>query len=213
MHKARGRRSLAAVRAMWETRDAIASERDVSPGRIIPDSAIVEAANALPRDKASLLGLRGFRGRGAARYVSQWLEALSSARSLTDAELPPLAARYDGPPPPRSWADKDPVAAARLSSARADLGALAKDLNLPVENLLTPDFVRRLTWDPPRAESEDDLVEQVAKRLRELGAREWQVELTREPLARSIAKAEAATVEAAAEAAATEPAPESPAAD
>jgi len=220
MHKARGRRSLAAVRALWETRDAIASERDVSPGRIIPDSAIVEAANALPRDKASLLGLKGFRGRGAARYVPQWLEALSNARALTDAELPPLAARYDGPPPPRSWADKDPVAAARLSAARADLGALAKDLNLPVENLLTPDFVRRLTWDPPRSESEDDLVEQVAKRLRELGARAWQVELTREPLAKSIAKAEAATSEAAtaeaagaAESAATEPASESPAAD
>lgn len=213
MHKARGRRSLAAVRAMWETRDAIASERDVSPGRIIPDSAIVEAANAFPRDKAGLLGLKGFRGRGAARYVSQWLEAVSNARALTDAELPPLAARYDGPPPPRSWADKDPVAAARLSTARADLGALAKDLNLPVENLLTPDFVRRLTWDPPQAESEDDLVELVAKRLRELGAREWQVELTREPLARSIAKAEAAIVEAATAAAAAEPAPESPAAD
>jgi len=168
MHKARGRRSLAAVRALWEARDAIASERDVSPGRIIPDSAIVEAANALPRDKASLLGLKGFRGRGAARY--------------------------DGPPPPRSWADKDPVAAARLSAARADLGALAKNLNLPVENLLTPDYVRRITWDPPRPESEDDLAEQIADRLRRLGAREWQVELTREPLAKSIAEAEAAAV-------------------
>ena len=212
MHRARGRRSLAAVRALWETRDAIASERDVSPGRIIPDSAMVEAANALPRDKASLLGLKGFRGRGAQRYVSQWLEALRSARTLTDDELPPLAARYDGPPPPRSWADKDPVAAARLSAARADLGALAKDLNLPVENLLTPDFVRRLTWDPPQSESENDLVEQVADRLRELGAREWQVELTREPLARSIAKAEAAVAVADAAAAAAS-ATESPAAD
>jgi len=194
MHKARGRRSLAAVRALWEARDAIASERDVSPGRIIPDSAIVEAANALPRDKASLLGLKGFRGRGAARYVSQWLEALATARALPDDQLPPVAARYDGPPPPRSWADKDPVAAARLSAARADLGALAKNLNLPVENLLTPDYVRRITWDPPRPESEDDLAEQIADRLRRLGAREWQVELTREPLAKSIAEAEAAAV-------------------
>ena len=217
MHRARGRRSLAAVRALWETRDAIASERDVSPGRIIPDSAIVEAANALPRDKASLLGLKGFRGRGAQRYVTQWLEALRNARTLTDDELPPLAARYDGPPPPRSWMDKDPAAAARLSAAREDLGGLAKDLNLPVENLLTPEFVRRLTWDPPLWESESDLIEQVADRLRELGAREWQVELTREPLAQAIAKAAAQAAAAAAAAAAAQAAAgtaaESPAAD
>ncbi len=55
MHRARGRRALAAVRELWETRDEIAARRDVTPGRIIPDSAIVEAANAMPRDKAALL--------------------------------------------------------------------------------------------------------------------------------------------------------------
>jgi ribonuclease D len=188
MHRARGRRAMAAVRELWQTRDAIASQRDITPGRIIPDSAIVEAANHLPRDKASLLALKGFRGRGAERYVNQWVEALRTARMLPDNELPPLAARYDGPPPPRSWADKDPVAAARLSAARADLGALATDLNLPVENLLTPDYVRRLMWDAPDADSENELLDRVADRLRELGAREWQIELTCEPLAKAIVK-------------------------
>jgi ribonuclease D len=196
MHRARGRRAMAAVRELWQTRDAIASQRDITPGRIIPDSAIVEAANHLPRDKASLLGLKGFRGRGAERYVNQWLEALRTARTLPDNELPPLAARYDGPPPPRSWADKDPVAAARLSAARADLGALATDLNLPVENLLTPDYVRRLMWDAPDADSENELVDRVADRLRELGAREWQVELTSEPLSKAIVKGASAANQA-----------------
>jgi ribonuclease D len=107
-----------------------------------------------------------------------------------------LAARYDGPPPPRSWADKDPVAAARLSAARADLGALATDLNLPVENLLTPDYVRRLMWDAPDADSENELVDRVADRLRELGAREWQVELTSEPLSKAIVKGASAANQA-----------------
>ncbi len=183
MHRARGRRAMAAVRELWQTRDAIASQRDVTPGRIIPDSAIVEAANALPRDKASLLGLKGFRGRGAERYATQWLSAIRTARTLPDEELPPLAARYDGPPPPRAWADRDPVAAARLTAARAELGALAEDLNLPVENLLTPEFVRRLMWEPPEADSTGELVDRVADRLREAGARDWQVELTAELLA------------------------------
>jgi ribonuclease D len=204
MHRARGRRALAAVKELWEARDAIAAQRDVTPGRIIPDSAIVEAANAMPRDKAALLALKGFRGRGAQRYAGRWIEALSTARDLPDDQLPPLAARYDGPPPPRAWADRDPVAAARLSTARHDLGARAADLNLPVENLITPDFVRRLMWEPPDAD-EHELPEALAGRLRELGAREWQVGLAVDLLTHAVLTAE---VVAAEKAAALEPSAE-----
>ena len=186
MHRARGRRALAAVRELWQTRDAIASQRDVTPGRIIPDAAIVEAANALPRDKATLLALKGFKGRGAERYANQWVAALRTARELPESELPPMAARYDGPPPPRAWADRDPVAAARLTHARTALKQRAEELNLPVENLLTPDYVRRLLWEPPAASDSTELPELVAGRLRELGARPWQVDLTRDLLVAAI---------------------------
>ena len=191
MHRARGRRALAAVRELWETRDAIAARRDVTPGRIIPDSAIVEAANALPRDKAALLAVRGFRGRGAERYAHQWVEALRVARALPDEELPPVAARYDGPPPPRAWADRDPVAAARLVKARESLKALADSHDMPVENLLTPDYVRRIMWEPPQPDEGDDLSDLVAQRLTTLGARPWQVELARGPLTDAITTAKA----------------------
>jgi ribonuclease D len=192
MHRARGRRSLAAVRELWQTRDAIASQRDVTAGRILPDAAIVEAANALPRDKASLLGLKGFRGRGAERYVNQWVQALRRARELPDAELPPVSARYDGPPPPRAWADRDPVAAARLTHARAALKERAESLNLPVENLLTPDYVRRLLWEPPAERERAALLTEVDARLADLGARPWQRELTGDLLVDAILEADAA---------------------
>ncbi len=185
MHRARGRRALAAVRALWEARDAIASQRDVTPGRIIPDSAIVEAANAMPRDRASLLALKGFHGRGAERYSTQWIAALREVRALPEEELPTLTGRYDGPPPPRAWADRDPAAAARLTAARAALKERSEDLNVPVENLLTPDFVRRLLWEPPEGDAAE-LPELVTARLRELGAREWQIELTTELLSQAI---------------------------
>ena len=185
MHRARGRRALAAVREMWQTRDAIAERRDVTPGRVLPDSAIVEAANALPRDKRALLALKGFRGRGAERYANRWVEALQTARELPDDQLPPMAARYDGPPPPRAWADRDPVAAARLSKARAGLKALADEHRLPIENMLTPDYVRRLLWQPPDPGA-DDLADRVVTRLRDLGARPWQVELTLDVLTDAI---------------------------
>ena len=193
MHRARGRRALAAVRELWETRDAIAERRDVTPGRIIPDSSIVEAANAMPRDKPSLAALRGFRGRGAARYAREWVEALRTARTMSEEDLPPAAARYDGPPPPRAWADRDPVAAARLVQARADLKQLANKHNLPVENILTPDYVRRMMWEPPAAES-TDLADAVAARLTELGARPWQIDLTRDLLVEAIVSPPSAPV-------------------
>ncbi len=211
MHKARGRRALAAVRALWQARDDIASQRDVTPGRIIPDSAIVEAANALPRDRTSLLSTRGFRGRGAERYSNRWVEALREARTMPDNELPRLSARYDGPPPPRAWADKDPVAAARLSAARAALATLAGKLRLPVENLLQPDHVRRVLWEPPETREPDALEAALADDLRALGSRPWQIELTIPVLAKAILDAHAAALEAA-EAARTaaEPDPEDP---
>ncbi|MYV53429.1 ribonuclease D, partial [Streptomyces sp. SID3212] len=75
------------------------------------------------------------------------------------------------PPPPRSWADKDPEAAARLSAARAAVSALAERLNMPQENLITPDTVRRVCWEPPASPTP----EAVAEALTSHGARAWQV--------------------------------------
>jgi ribonuclease D len=181
LHRARGRRALAAVRALWHARDDIAAERDVTPGRIIPDSAIVEAAAASPRDRESLMGLRGFHGRGANRYARVWLQALRDARELPDSELPTASARYDGPPPPRAWAEKNPAAAARLTQARAALAELSETRQLPVENLLTPDTVRRILWQPPGPDREA-----VAEALRDHGARPWQIELTADLLTEAI---------------------------
>jgi len=183
LHRVRGRRALASVRALWEARDEIAAQRDVTPGRIIPDSAIVEAATASPRDRAGLLALRGFHGRGAHRYAAVWVNALRTARELPESELPLAAARYDGPPPPRTWAEKDAAAAARLSQARAGLAELAERVDVPVENLLTPDYVRRLLWQPPSPADEAA----VRETLRSFGARQWQIELTAALLTEAVA--------------------------
>ena len=111
VHRVRGRRALGAVRALWETRDAIAEQRDVTPGRIIPDAAIVVAAQAMPLDRDALLSTKGFHGRGAERYAARWVAALRAVADLPEAELPTRSPRGDGPPLPRAWAEKDPVAA------------------------------------------------------------------------------------------------------
>jgi ribonuclease D len=53
---------------------------------------------------------------------------------------------------------------------------------MPVENLLSPDTVRRLAWDPPP----DADAEVVAGFLQAHGARAWQVGLTAEVLATAL---------------------------
>ncbi|PVG81829.1 ribonuclease D [Nocardioides gansuensis] len=185
VHKLRGRRSLGAARALWQARDEIASRRDVSPGRIVPDSALVAAAAAMPTERQALLKTPGFHGRGAARYTSTWLRAIAEAAALPDDELPTRAPRQEGPPHPRMWADRDPVADRRFKAARAGLLALAAELELPVENLISPDTVRRVMWAPPATRDEADLLAGLGGQLADLGARPWQVELVAPVLVRA----------------------------
>ncbi|MEV6702200.1 ribonuclease D [Streptomyces sp. NPDC051453] len=172
MHKVRRRRQMAVVRELWTARDRIAQRRDVSPGKVLGDGAIVEAALALPANVHALAALPGFGHRTGRRQLEQWQAAVDRAKELPDAELPQPGAPLAGPPPPRAWADKDPVAAARLSAARASVSSLAERLTMPQENLITPDTVRRVCWEPPGDRSEAA----VAEALRGYGARLWQIE-------------------------------------
>jgi ribonuclease D len=190
LHKVRGRRALGAVRALWTTRDQIAAERDVTPSRIIPDSAIVAAALAMPSTRVALKGTKGFYGRGADRYAGRWVAVLTQVRDLPESQLPTRTPRADGPPPPRAWADKDPVAARRLQLAREAVGALAEELQLPAENVLTPDFLRRVLWAPPQTREEEPLTRGISVALRDLGARAWQVRLAAPLLAGAVLTAE-----------------------
>ena len=199
MHRVRGRRALAAIRSLWETRDQIAEQRDVTPGRIIPDAAIVAAALAMPTDRAALLSTKGFHGRGAERYASRWVAALREASELPESDLPTRSPRGDGPPLPRAWAEKDPVAAARLSIARERITALSEELSVPAENLLTPDYLRRTLWSPPRARDEAGLTEGVRTLLTGYGARLWQVDLVTPVLVEAVLEADRRAAEAAAE--------------
>ncbi|UUW89909.1 ribonuclease D [Pimelobacter simplex] len=192
LHKVRGRRTLGAVRALWETRDRIARERDVTPGRLIPDAAVVAAATAMPTSRGALLSTQGFHGRGASRYANEWLAALRTAAELPEDELPTRVSHGDGPPAPRTWADKDPVAARRLELARAAVATISEEREVPLENLLTPDSLRRVMWAPPSTRDPVELLEAVIDQLRGLGARSWQVGLTAPALSRAILDAEAA---------------------
>ena len=182
MHRVRRRRELAVVRSLWERRDELAQQRDISPGRVLPDLAIVEAALAGPTTELDLVKLPLWGGRSLRRQGATWLPAIAAAAALAESDLPEVKARHDGPPPARSWAERDPVAAARLSAARTTVVEIAERNHLPVENLLSPDALRRVMWQPP--EPADAAA--IAAALRALGARPWQVALTAAPLAAAL---------------------------
>jgi ribonuclease D len=188
LHRVRRRRQLAIVRALWEQRDRIARQRDLSPRRVLPDAAIVEAALASPTSPSALAALPSFRGRGTRRMLDTWWAAVDHAQSLADAELPQQAtAGSGGPPPARTWADRHPAAAERLAAARVVVAALADEHVLPAENVLAPDTVRRLAWNPPAAPSPDA----IGAVLRDAAARPWQIDLTAVPLAKALARIQA----------------------
>ncbi|MEV7244222.1 ribonuclease D [Streptomyces sp. NPDC093248] len=187
MHKVRRRRQLAVVRELWQTRDRIAQRRDVSPGKVLSDAAIVEAALSLPANVHALAALNGFGHRVGRRQLDQWQAAVDRAKALPEAQLPQPGQQVTGPPPPRAWADKDPAAAARLSAARAGVSALAEQLGMPQENLVSPDTVRRVCWEPPAAVDAGT----VADALAGYGARPWQVEQVTPVLVAALAGAAA----------------------
>ncbi|HVE73921.1 MAG TPA: ribonuclease D [Mycobacteriales bacterium] len=184
IHRLRGRRQLAGARALWEARDAMARRRDVAPGRILPDAAIISAVTAAPENPAALLALPVFGGRSTRKHVDTWFAALAAAAALPEDELPLAQALTDGPPPVNRWSDRDPVAARRLTRVREAVALLAEQHSLPTENLAQPDAVRRLAWEPPR----DLAPDAVAAALRSYGARDWQIALVAGPLAAALAE-------------------------
>jgi ribonuclease D len=176
IHKVRNPRTLAAVREMWTTRDDIAQRRDIAPGRILPDAAIINAATTDPDTAPKLTALPVFGGSRQRRSAQVWLDALARARTTED--LPTVSEPQTGPPPASRWARRKPEAADRLEAARTGLTELSQRVSVPTENLLTPDTVRRLCWDWQSAEDPDDTAAVVDAFLAESGARRWQRELT-----------------------------------
>lgn len=184
MHVVRSPQGIAVVRELWQARDELARKRDRSPGRVLPDRAVVAAAMTLPRSERALVALPEFSGKGTRRSSAYWWAAVERALALPADQLPPrrLPSSTGTPPPPRAWADKHPEAAARLEAVRAVVRSLAEAHELPQENLLAPATQRQLAWTPP------DVVDEASVRaaLEAQGARPWQIGLTLEPLTTAL---------------------------
>ncbi|HEX7321416.1 MAG TPA: ribonuclease D [Mycobacterium sp.] len=183
IHKVRDRRGLAAVRELWTVRDQIAQRRDIAPGRILPDSAIIAAATVDPTTVEGLVALPVFGGPRQRRSASTWLAALTAARET--AHPPQTVEPSNGPPPAARWGRRKPEAAARLAAVRTALTEVSERVSVPTENLVAPELIRRLCWEWNLAAAADAAAE-IEEFLRTGQARDWQRGLVVSALASAL---------------------------
>ena len=190
MHKIRKRSQLAVVKSLWEARDDLAAHLDISPGRVLSDlaiSTIALASGTAPlatkRDLEKVLRPIGLRARWF-ENTPRWLKAIESALALTEEQCPDNRSKSDALPPIKIWRERFPEKFIPLSHARFQMSLKAEELELPVENLLTPEHLRQICWLLPEPAA-------VAGVLAQMGARPWQVELAAPILIAALSQSEA----------------------
>ncbi len=199
IHHVKGRRGLAIVRELWLERDRLARERDIAAGRLFPDFAISDLAIAsrnLSEEEFRAGAKEMFHGsqhfqrhyrKFKREFFDSWSEAIIRALTLPEEKLPPMRATSDALPPVKIWKERAPLAYARLTHARFNLQEVASGLLMPLENLISPELVRRICW---MSEKERFTRETLQATLEQLGARPWQIDRSLGAIFRSLSESE-----------------------
>lgn len=176
IHEITDRRTLAIVKSLWTTREKLARSRDVPPGKLLNDRSLIAVAKSKPRTVPQLMKVPRMRRKAAARDARRWLQAVQDGIKLSQDpdKVPPMRVSSQTPPAVKAWRDSDPLAARRLQTCRKRLATVATSQSMPLENLLLPETLREICWRPP----EPITPESVERRLNDLGARAWQVQVT-----------------------------------
>ena len=173
IHKIKKRQQLAVVRALWNVRNELAQEADIAPSRLLSDnaiSALAVADSAITNRKhlEKVLKPIGLRARWI-ENAATWISAITDAITMDEDSWPQVRSNTDALPPIKLWRDRFPERYAPLTHARAQLDLRATELNIPLENLISPEAVRRICWNKPLGE--------VSTALAALGVRPWQIEI------------------------------------
>jgi ribonuclease D len=173
IHKIKKRQQLAVVRELWNVRNELAQEADIAPSRLLSDnaiSALAVADSAITNRKhlEKVLKPIGLRARWI-ENAATWISAITDAITMDEDSWPQVRSNTDALPPIKLWRDRFPERYAPLTHARAQLDLKATELNIPLENLISPEAVRRICWNKPLGE--------VSTALAALGVRPWQIEI------------------------------------
>ncbi|CAB4338661.1 MAG: ribonuclease D [Actinobacteria bacterium] len=181
LHKVTSVSDLAVVRALWHARDELAAKQDIAPGRLLADSAIVSIALSKEHEAPKISELPELRHRNARRHSDLWVRTTVSARKISKDQLPEAKIRGQGIPAPKNWPMRNPLAWARLEFVRSELTQISQKLQIPVENLMTPDAVRKVVWEAPTQDAH------VIEILNGTAARPWQCDIVAPVLSRAFA--------------------------
>ena len=176
MHHIKKRRQLAVVKSLWESRISLAAELDIAPGRLLSDAAISAIALSIgddtkiesKKDLEKILRPIGLRPRWLEHHM-RWISCIATAQNLAEEDLPPVRGESDALPPVKVWREKYPLRYAALTHAKENLLLRSQELALPLENLISPEYVRRICWSNPTGS--------VDAALSTLGARRWQIDI------------------------------------
>lgn len=177
IHRLRCPENVAVAYRLWHVREDRARDQDLAPHRVLRARALLDIAERLPRSRADLRAIPGYRRdmrehRGADDGL--WLSAVAEALSAPRSSWPrfPTTERR-GAPKSRDWQRINPGAARLLNRCREAVARRAMELRLPHGVLLEPRVLREAVWDhvvnQPLGSTED-----IELRLTSLNVRPWQ---------------------------------------
>jgi ribonuclease D len=188
MHKVKKRNHMAVIRELWQARNELAQELDISPGRLLSDAAITEIA--LSSEKGPITNRKhlekilrplGLRARWL-ENAATWISCITDAIAMPEDQWPEARSKSDVLPPIKIWRDRFPEKYAPLTHARHNLQLRAEELSIPLENMISPELVRRICWQPPQSSVHEALIA--------LGARRWQAEIASPILEQALTERE-----------------------
>jgi ribonuclease D len=153
-------RSLAALRELYEAREALALETRRPPFKILSNESLVAVAARLPVAAAELAAAPGFTPRAVQRWGRAVLAAVARARELPESELPILSR-------PRR-PSLDGATRRRIESLRAWRTPAATRFGLDPGVLLPNRLIGEIARAAPREREELARVE---------GVRRWRVDV------------------------------------
>lgn len=177
MHKVKKRNQLAVIRELWQARNELAQDADISPSRLLSDAAITALALACDKDPITnrkhleqIFKPLGLRARWLDNAAT-WISCITDAIAMSEDQWPAARSTRDVLPPIKVWRERFPERYAPLTHARHNLSLRASELSIPLENMISPELVRRICWQPPASG------ETVYQALVASGSRRWQAEI------------------------------------
>jgi ribonuclease D len=182
LHEVKDQRALTVAMYLWTAREELAIEKDVAPGRLVPDSSLVAVVKTLPKSRSELSSLKTFAGRASRTFIDTWWKAVEEGSKTK--KLVELRPKPSGIPNHRNWPQKFPDAHARLLASKELMATLSEEQSIPMENILSPDVLRQLCFEPPQPIDS----ESISLALRSRKVRDWQIELVVPGLVETLSK-------------------------